>query len=308
MNLFNRIIRRLHASIISEYVLRRELNTVKFYCRRIALEDKILNSTEIGIVPVKQGDVPVVVSLTTHGKRINDVCFTIESLMQQTVKANKIVLWLDDRLKDSPLPQSLVRQQARGLEVRYTKDIRSYTKLIPALREYPDSIIITVDDDVAYDFDLIEKLTNAYQSEPACIHACRVLTMAFNRGGDLKPYNDWRYSESIPALHFLTGIGGVLYPPHSLHKEVMNKEVFTSICPKGDDIWFTAMAKLNHTPIKKVVTRDPIGDEFVNNDKVQDMALDLVNRGQKFNDTQIKAVFAKYGIYDLIREQQMSGE
>ena len=37
----------------------------------------------------------IIVSLTTYNKRINTVFLTIESIFEQTVKPDKIVLWLD---------------------------------------------------------------------------------------------------------------------------------------------------------------------------------------------------------------------
>ena len=67
-----------------------------------------------------------------------------------------------------------VQQIVIQLEVRYCKDIRSYKKLIPALRSYPDDAIITIDDDAIYHIDLIEKLVNSYIKDPQFIY--------FNRG------------------------------------------------------------------------------------------------------------------------------
>ena len=302
MSITQRIIRKLKATIISEYEFRKGLDTIKFYCRKIDLENKIRNCTEMGVVPAQPGCKQIIVSLTTHGKRLWDVCFAIESLMQQTVRPNRIVLWLDEKLKDSPLPLALVKQSARGLEIRYTRDLKPYTKLIPALKEFPEDVIITVDDDVAYDFDVIEKLTNAYKAKPDCIHACLLKAMTFDKNGQLTSYNSWKNSTSTRGQHLIMGVGGVLYPPHTLSSEVMNEEVFTSICPTADDVWFTAMALLNNTPINKVVTRDFNGNEFVYNDSVQDTGLWFINRDGA-NDNQIKAVYSRYGIYDLIKKQ-----
>ena len=302
MNLLTKIKHKLKDSIISQQRLRTELDSVKFYCRRIDLENKIRNCTEMGVVPAQPGCKQIIVSLTTHGKRLWDVCFAIESLMQQTVKPNRIVLWLDEKLKDSPLPLALVKQSARGLEIRYTRDLKPYTKLIPALKEFPEDVIITVDDDMAYDFDVIEKLTNAYKAEPDCIHACLLKAMTFDKNGQLTGYNSWKNSTSTRGQHLIMGVGGVLYPPHTLSSEVMNEEVFTSICPTADDVWFTAMALLNNTPINKVTTRSSLGEDFIVNDKVQDIALRIKNVYGRENDVQIKAVFSRYGTYKRLKD------
>ncbi len=66
---------------------RRQLNeihanvqNIKFFMRRLQLEDKILHSTEPGVSSERYCDHDIVISLTTYGRRLEDVCFTIESL------------------------------------------------------------------------------------------------------------------------------------------------------------------------------------------------------------------------------------
>lgn len=299
-------LKKIAQSILGSYhkinATYREAHEMKFFIRRTQLEEKILHSAETGISDQKYCEHDIIVSLTTYGRRIHDVCFTIESLMQQTYKANKIILWIDhESAKD--LPSSLIRLQNRGLTIFPTRDIRSYTKLIPALKHYPDAIIITVDDDMIYDFDLIERLVKSYVSSPCNIHACRVHSMTFDINSNLLPYSKWDWCKSTThKRHFLTGVGGVLYPPGSLNPEIFNECVFSKICPTADDVWFTAMAKLNGTQILKVDTRSINGEDYTCNQNVQDMGLINTNLGQNGkNDEQIKAVFTKYGIYDLIR-------
>lgn len=282
------------------------VSNLKFYMRRIQLEDKILHGTESGISTARYCDHDIIVSLTTYGRRLEDVCFTIESLMQQTKKANRIVLWLAPEDFARPLSEALIRQQARGLEIRETEDLRSYTKLVPALRAYPDAAIITVDDDVLYDFDVIERLIGAYLADPQSIHACRVHTMLPDGKGGLKSYNDWMRGgvpdPNAPSRNFFTGVGGVLYPPHSLDEETTNRAVFASICPTADDVWFNAMARKKGTPVRKVATRSINGEDYLSNDDVQEMGLCNVNTGRRcMNDPQIQAVFEKYAIHRFIK-------
>lgn len=281
----------------------REVSDMKFFMRRMQLEQSILSSASVGVSSDKYCDTEIVVSLTTYGRRLYDVCYTIESLMQQTCPPNRIVLWLDPLTMSKPLPVALHKQKNRGLEIFETPDIRSYKKLIPALKMFPEAAIITVDDDVVYDYDIIERMLTAYVANTDAIQACRVHSMKLDGSGRLLPYNQWDWTTaSIVKRHFITGVGGVLYPPHSLGKEVLNQDVFLSICPTADDVWFTAMAKLNGTPIMKVETRSPKGEDYVSNLEVQDMGLCRINTGRfGRNDEQIQAVFSRYGIYDFIR-------
>ena len=122
------------------------------------LKSCFLSTTESGVSQERISDTEVIVSLTTYSKRFYEVYLTIESIMQGTVKPNRIILWLADEMKNLPIPVSLQRQMERGLEIGYTKDIRSFKKLIPTLKEHPESVIITIDDDALYEYDLIENL------------------------------------------------------------------------------------------------------------------------------------------------------
>ena len=122
--------------------------------------------------------------------------------------------------------------------------------------------------------------------------------------GKLLPYNDWEWcckEQGFSDLLFPTGVGGTLYPPHSLDEEVKNEEVFTRICPAADDVWFKAMSLKKGTPVCRVETYHANGEEYLMDGETQDMALSNQNVGQSMNDSQIDAVFTKYNLYHLIR-------
>lgn len=268
------------------------------------LIERALNSTLPGTssLPYINGQ-QIIVSLTTYGKRLQEVFLTIESIMQQTIKPNKIILWLSDEQKGEKLPFILQKQINRGLQVKYCKDIRSYTKLIPTLRQYPKDAIITIDDDVIYRFDMIENLVNAYLSNPHYIYCNRMhrIRMA-GKGLSVTSYNKWEWEvddDRITSLNFPTGCGGVLYPPHSLSPEVFNEKIFTKICPLADDIWFKAMALLNNYQSQKVTTQE---DTIIFSEDNQDIGLSQVNVIKSANDKQFKAVFDYYQLYNKLKE------
>lgn len=269
------------------------VNTLNYSCH---------NSKEVGIIAEKYCDVEIVVSLTTYGKRIHDVYLTIESLMQQSRKANRIVLWLSEELKEVQLPMTIMSQKARGLEIHYCKDIKSYKKLIPSLIMFPNDVIITVDDDVLYDYDLLDKMVSSYLINPNYIYFNRGHKIKFRSDNQIEEYNNWEwnttYLEASP-LNFPTGVGGILYPPKCFNEEVFNEEVFFDICKFADDVWFKAMALLNGTQTKRVFTRNIKGEEYIENPNEQDKGLGSVNNLLKQNDVQIKAIFDKYNIYQF---------
>lgn len=296
-------------SLINRYfnvgAISREISKEKFYLRKTQLEDKILNCVNPGVSKRKYCPHEIIVSLTTYGRRLQDVCYTIESIMQQTMLPNRIVLNLDLPLEGCVIPIALQRQKERGLEIVEVEDIRSYKKLIPTLRSNPESVIITIDDDAIYEFDLIERLFNSYMSNPDKISALRTHTIIFDDNMMPVSYNAWDMCKDTadkPFRLFATGVGGVLYPPHSLADEVFNQDVFTSICPTADDVWFHAMAVLKGTETVRVPARNPDGCDYILNEEVQDMGLCTINTGEGgLNDPQIKAVYEKYGICDLLR-------
>ena len=284
-----------------------QVNNLKYELRKNFLLEKVLYSTASGISSQKYCAHELIVSLTTYGRRLQDVCFTIESIMQQSLLPNRIILNIDPQSKLDPFPIALQKQQQRGLEVVVEDgDIRSYKKLIPTLKSNPEAIIITIDDDVLYDFDIVERLFNSYLKHPHKVNALRTHAITFDSQNRPLKYNHWKWNcgTADNEFHlFATGVGGVLYPPHCLSEEVFNQKIFRSICPMADDVWFHAMAVKHGTGIVKVPSRSHCGEDYVLNEDVQDMGLWQINTGgMAQNDVQIKAVYEKYGIYDLLKD------
>jgi len=137
----------------------------------------------------------IIVSLTSFSHRVNDVYLTIESIFQQTQKASKVYLWLAEKdfpNREKDLPKSLILQTERGLTVKFCEqDLGPYTKFYYTLKENPQSLIITVDDDILYPFDTIDQLYRAYKKEPNVIHCQRAHRMAKDNQGGLIPYKKW---------------------------------------------------------------------------------------------------------------------
>lgn len=268
-----------------------------------SLTNLALHSNELGITNEHISDNEIVVSLTSYGKRIHEVYLAIESIMQGTIKPNKIILWLsEEEFKNKELPTILKKQQERGLEIKYCKDIKSYKKIINTLKEYPNASIITIDDDLIYNFELVENLVQSHKSKPNCIWANRIHEITYNENGSLKSYLQWKWNSRTGAKNskhnFFTSGGGTLFPPHSLNDEVLNEDVFMELCPTADDVWLNAMARLQKTEICKSFTHDSKGDDFLVNENLQADGLSTINNAPQNNqnDLQIKAVFNRYGI------------
>lgn len=298
------------------YLLKKRLrkhdanNNVKIesMLRAQLLQQQALAGCEPGVGNDREHN--IVVSLTSFDKRIDNVYLTIESLFQQWVKADAIALWLStEQFPDKQLPESLVRQQERGLQVFFVEDLGPYTKYFYAFDQFPDSLILTVDDDTLYPPDMIDQLYRAYQRNPEYIHCHRAHRMALDKKGRLLPYNDWQSdwnggnAGGTPSpLVFPTGVGGVLYFPGSLHEDAFNKEKFLALCPKADDVWLKAMSLLQGTPCVRLPDARSWKQRFVTVGGSQAAALKKENwRKRDGNDCKIRDVFTEYGLYDLLK-------
>tara|TARA_R110000772_G_scaffold154487_1_gene265516 strand:+ start:20906 stop:21841 length:936 start_codon:yes stop_codon:yes gene_type:complete len=243
----------------------------------------------------------IIISLTSYNLRVELVHHTILSLLCQTVRPQKLILWLSEtEFSLETLPDSLIELQQFGLEIAFCRDIRSYKKLIPTLKKYPDSTIITFDDDVIYPVDHVEKMVSTAANYPNMVicHLAHSITFSpikrTNAGKEIISYNKWPkgVEHSLPCdTLFPVGVGGVLYPAKCLDNDVLNEEKFTTLCPYADDIWFKLMALKKGTLTKLVDQPKPFKD-YLHLPNTQKLSLWKINIEK--NDKQLAAVLAAY--------------
>jgi len=202
----------------------------------------------------------VVVSMTSFPAAIPYAEQAIRSVLEGSVLPDRFVLYLSfAQFGEAGIPSSLrsIEESNSIFEIRdCDRDLRSYLKLIPALRDFPDALIVTVDDDVHYHRDMLRDLLRIHKEVPDSIIAHRAKRIKIGR-----PYKEWK---KYHWYHFVlkrlwkspltlqTGVGGVLYPPHCLSEEMLNPDLFTNIAPTTDDIWFWAAAIKHGTYIVPV--------------------------------------------------------
>ena len=238
---------------IKEYI---EENYKDKYIDQSFYDNLILNFSDFGLNN-QYRDKKVIVSLTSFPERISELKYTIFSLLNQSFKPDKILLWLSyDEFPglESDLPQELLNFKSNGLEIRFCQNLKSYKKLIFSLKEFPDDIIVTADDDIFYDYNWLKLLYESYLQDKLSI-SCHSAKEIRSFWGFILPYETWKKQDPFSGPQFKNiqlGFGGVLYPPHSLHPSVFDIDLFQNLSPYGDDIWFWAMALLNNTKIKVV--------------------------------------------------------
>ena len=281
-------------------------STVRYYVVKQQLTQQILNSKEKGTAQKEELDTKLIVSLTTHGARIHTVPFAIESIFSQTLKPDKVVLYLNkNEFSIKTLPLSLMRQAERGLDLRFVNDLGPHTKLVPALQEFPESIIITVDDDYMYPFDLIERLYSAHLSHPEAVCCSHSRIIKCKQEQALAPYDS--FEMCFPDKDYQSntllaeGFGGVLYPPHSLSDEVFNLHNLKRLSPYADDVWFKGMELLANTPVVQIARNRSWFHSITSEITTQDIGLKHYNLGKCGNDVQLNNLFSHYDLYGRLK-------
>lgn len=238
-------------------------------------------------------DIEIIVSLTTIPSRINSASLVIWKLLNQTVKPDRIILNLShDEFDNVKLPRLIRKELKLGLEIFYCENIKPHKKYYYTLLNNPEAVIITVDDDFIYSKRLIEKLYNSYNKHKKCISCMHCIEMK-QENGKLISYNNWGIAQETDLPHFdyfAIGVGGILYPPDVLHKEVFNLENIKKLCIMGDDIWLKTMEIMNNS---SVVLVEKI-KKFKYIPTSQKEALWKSNLNYNKNDSQIEAVFNIY--------------
>ncbi|MFO1121847.1 MAG: hypothetical protein U1F47_05970 [Hyphomicrobiales bacterium] len=200
-------------------------------------------------------DTQLVVSLTSYPPRYATLHLTLKTLLSQDIRPDLVVLYVFEG-DVAALPDAVLGLVGRDFEIRrVAHDIRSYKKLIPALRDFPEAVIVTADDDVRYRTSWLSELVLAYDPSRREVLGRRAHRIRSDEAGGILPYAQWEHRVAAAAAGpdiLPTGVGGILYPPGTFGEEVHDSESFAALCPLADDIWFYFMARLNGVSCRKV--------------------------------------------------------
>lgn len=241
--------------------------------------------------PIIKSEGRIIISMTSFPARIYRSWIVVESLLRQQTKPEMIILWLS--LEQFPtmqtLPRKLTRLQKRGLIIRLCDDnLRSHKKYYYAMKEFSKDYIITVDDDVIYNSKLLTYLIEMNLRFPRAI-CCNRASYINVKGGNIGTYLSWEIvkSEKHPNFEIMPiGLGGVLYPPNSLHHDVFNINVFKRYCFLADDIWLSIMARLQRT----VVAKTEYNSDYIPIMNLKKTSLSSKNIKEGLNDKQLISI------------------
>lgn len=298
LNLFSRLYARLHNYPgVPFWVLTPLRKIVRYGANRIL--PRYLEKAHTHRGTIENG---VIISFTSFPARINDVWKVVESLKNQSILPEKIILWLSNEQFPSreSIPESLWKEEDGLFEIRMVDgDIRSHKKFYYVMQEYPDKSFVTCDDDIYYHPDMLRCLVEGGKQFPGCIIANTTRKICFDGEGSMMPYKTWEVNQKSFASDNLIqiGVGGVLYPPKTLHELTLRKDLFLSLTPMADDIWLNCMARMQGTPVVRSAMKIlplPIDSDSP--------SLSSVNKEQNRNDvqlSQLKDYLVKNGLPDV---------
>ncbi len=236
----------------------------------------------------------ITVSFTSYPARIEKCASVVGNLLDQTLRPDRIVLYLwegDFPGREGDLPRELRTLADDGTITLCWcgSDLRPHKKYFYAFRDFPDDIIVTVDDDLRYSRQLLEMLFLSYLAFPGAVSAVRAHWIMPDMSGHIAPYDQWLASCTgclhEPSMRLLaTGGAGALYPPHLLRCDLLSEELIRETAPAADDLLLKGLELVSGVPV--VLACDDPRLRMI--DGTQDEALWQTNVTE--NDRQMAAV------------------
>ena len=188
----------------------------------------------------------ITVSLASYPARFKTLDVVLKRLLDQTMKPDRLILYLDDFTHPSEVPGAVLDLTRYGLEIRYVPhNLKPHKKYFFAMQEYPEDVVITVDDDTVYPRALVETLVASWRRFPDCVSALRAHKITFGHDGKIRPYAEWEWEcgeRDHPSMRYVaTGGCGVLYPPRSIAPAAFDVEAIRETSLNNDDLWLKFM-------------------------------------------------------------------
>ena len=238
----------------------------------------------------------IIVSLTSYPDRIGLVSKAVITILnQKAFKPDVVELWLAKEQFPGgthDLPEALTKLTDYGLDICWCEDLKSYKKLIPALKKHPDEIIVTADDDAYYSRRWLEILYKSYLQDPTSIHCHRATPFFFEN--TIRTIKDGRhYHKGSSYLNMQVGCAGVLYPSGTFGTEVFDKSIYMALTPTSDDIWFWLMAVRAGKRVRVAKNNQPLPIPILGTSVISKLT-DINDHGDNLFMQQFNAFTAQY--------------
>ncbi len=286
-----------------EHITRRYRDTCLSDKEAEEISNKLVSQASQYSLNKTKREVKIIVSLTSFTARFEKLHLVIRSVLLQTMKPDEIILYLDDVDEEGSfecnLPDSLKEMQTYGLDIQKRPGaMKPHKKYYYAIKEHPNDMVITIDDDIMYPENLIESLYKTHIAFPQCVVATRAHKMRFKADGSFMPYNSWYWAYPVknkPRMDLLaTGVGGVLYPPYCMDPDLLNIDLIMKLSPIADDLWLKIMQVKKGTCV--VVADLNVSRTRADIPGTQTWTLNADNVHQSRNDDYLQRLFKYYGL------------
>lgn len=257
----------------------------KLYMLFNRLDNESILREKIPEEPLNTSERPekVIASMTSYPARIEYVYLALKSLMLQTYKPDRIVLWLaEEQFPDKKLPDNLTELQNHGLEIIWMHDIYGHKKYFyPVKNQKKNEVVITFDDDIIYSKKTVQRLMKTHEKFPDCLVCERAQaydSQNIYQPGRWKTLSDIGVDEPSFSLNPSPG-GGCLIPYGVFHEDACNETKIRELAYKNDDIWYMFMCAHNN---KKTVKTRKYHRPFsvINGSQAEQMAFDNVQNNK----------------------------
>lgn len=270
----------------------------KLYNFLTKVDNKIILKEKIPEKPLntEKREEKIIVSLTSFPARINYVYLAIKSLMLQSYKPDRIILWLaEEQFADKKLPENLVALEKFGLEIYWIEhNLYGHKKyFFPIMQQKENELVITYDDDLIYAPNSIEKLINTHKKYPGCIVCNRTQTLKYDENGNVVNPGRWDTISNIglkkPSFKLAPSTGGgCLYPYGAISTDLLNVNDIKQIALRGDDMWIMFVATQCETPIIKTCKYHKTFSVIANSQEQQLSTGNIINN--EYEDTLNKLI------------------
>ena len=243
----------------------------------------------------------VILSMASYPARIDTVASALGPLFHQTVTPDLLLLWLPtaefaEAGKELPEELAELERLVPYFEIRWTEEsLKPHNKYFWTMTEYPDDIIITLDDDLIYETSLVQKLLDYHYKYPQAIITNRSHLVTLNEDRtEVAPYAEW-VMEQKSYLHYpradilSTNGAGTLFPPHILPKGTFDAEGIKATSLLADDMWLMTWMYLGDVPI---LPASNDGLRYLDN--TQDTGLYHLNLGRGENDAHLARLYEMF--------------
>ena len=190
----------------------------------------------------------IIISVTTWKTRDEVFVKMIEHFQKQTMKPDKIILWLSYDEYQGVIPEHLKECVEKKWvdEIHFVPGNTYAHKRWEVFKEHQNDYVILVDDDLYYPIDYISELyNNAKQQKCPCCYFGKTENFKNMKRSTLKETEKCSIKN-----HLYSGL--CCFPPHIFPIEILNTEnvlLRDKYCPRSDDAWMDVCTWKYNIPV-----------------------------------------------------------